>query len=65
MKKLPDPLLTYLSPIAPYVETETEIDKTSLISRIAGKVEYSVLQIVKCLVFYRISKNEEGELMLR
>jgi RNA-binding protein YhbY len=63
-KTLPTPLLQYLEPITNYVEKDAEITKSTLLSRIAGKVEYSVLQIIKQLVFYKISKNENNELTI-
>lgn len=53
-----------LSPLASYVETDVELPKDTLLQRITGKVEYSLLTYIKSLVFYRILKDRAGKLFL-
>lgn len=55
-------LLQFLSPIIPYVEKES-IAKFTLIQRCAGHVEYRILQTLKQLAFFEISKDEKGNLV--
>ena len=53
-----------LSEIKPFVERNIEIPKTELIQRCAGLVNYYLLNMIKVLIFYRIGKDEEGNLYL-
>jgi hypothetical protein len=54
----------YLQPLEPFIEPATEMDKTTLLERVAGSVEYSVLTVIKLLVFARVGKDERGDLYL-
>ena len=53
-----------LSEIKPFVEKNTELPKTELIHRCGGLVSYYLLTLIKALIFYRIGKDEEGNLYL-
>jgi hypothetical protein len=63
-QRKPRPAPFDLTPIAPFVETNTDLPKSALIERIAGKVNYSFLTLMKMLQFYTIGKDEKGELYL-
>lgn len=63
-KKKSIPPLFDMATLAPFVEKDTELSKSDLISRCAGNVRYEVLQMVKLLQFFIIGKNENGELYL-
>lgn len=50
--------------LSPFVEKNTTLSKSDLIGRMAGKVKYEFLQLMKLLQFKEISKDDHGELSL-
>ncbi|GAC1494832.1 MAG: hypothetical protein NVS1B13_25220 [Flavisolibacter sp.] len=45
-----------------YVEQAAEVPKKEFLSRIAGKVDRSILALVKQTIFYSVTKNKEGHI---
>jgi hypothetical protein len=50
--------------LSKFIETDIELRKETLISRIAGKVNYPFFQLIKLLQFYSIRKDQDGNLYL-
>jgi hypothetical protein len=50
--------------LSKFIETNIELRKETLISRIAGKVNYPFFQLIKLLQFYSIRKDQDGNLYL-
>jgi hypothetical protein len=44
------------------IEKNTELDKPTLISRAAGRVERGTLNLLKMITFSRFGKTDDGEL---
>jgi hypothetical protein len=63
-RKKPIPQFMDLSEVKPFIESNCEVEKDLLIHRIAGSVSYSILQIIKMIVFSRIGKDHNGNLYL-
>jgi hypothetical protein len=55
---------TDLQQIGKFVELGTEIPKETLIHRIAGKVNYSLLVYIKSTVFHHVVKDRFGRIFL-
>ena len=47
-----------------FVESQTQISKETLVSRLAGNVDYSVFYLMKILQFNCIMKDAEGRLSM-
>lgn len=63
-KKKLQPLRLELDALKPFVEKDTEINKKMLISRCAGKVNYSMFTLLKQLDFYALGKDHNGNLFI-
>lgn len=64
-KKLkPVPNFIDVNELSKFVETNVELRKETLVSRIAGKVNYPFFQLIKLLQFYSIRKDENGNLYM-
>lgn len=66
MSKTFKPVPPFIDPkeLTPFVEKNTTLSKSDIIGRMAGSVDYSLLQLMKLLQFHSISKDEEGRLLL-
>jgi hypothetical protein len=51
-----------LSPIAPFVERSTEVSKTELLHRVEARIPGYLEAFLHQLVFFRVGKDERGEL---
>lgn len=50
--------------LSPFVEKGTQLSKSDLIGRMAGRAKFEFLQLMKLLQFNSITKDEEGRLSL-
>jgi hypothetical protein len=51
-----------LTPLSPFVETSTELSKTELLHRVEARIPGYLEAFLHQLVFFRVGKDEEGEL---
>lgn len=51
-----------LTPIAPFVERATEVSKTELLHRVEARIPGYLEAFLHQLVFFRVGKDEQGEL---
>lgn len=63
-KRKPAPSFIPLQEITPFVERENELDKESLITRIAGHVRRETLQLIKMIQFRTVYRDAEDHLFL-
>ena len=54
----------HIEALEPFVERETELPKVELLHRIAGKVQDKFVSLLTLLQFYRIGKDQEGNVYL-
>jgi len=53
-----------LSFLSPFLESDVEIDKITLIKRCTGKINQALLSLIKIIIFYRVGKDEQGNIYL-
>lgn len=58
------PLPVDITPLDPFIEPGTELPKSEVIHRFAGVVSRVLLNALKLYVFYRIGKDNDGQLYL-
>lgn len=51
-----------LTPLTPFVETATEVSKTEILHRVEARIPGSLEAFLHQLVFFRVGKDEKGEL---
>jgi hypothetical protein len=54
--------LVDLTPLSPFVETSTELSKTELLHRVEARIPGYLEAFLPQLVFFRVGKDEEGEI---
>jgi hypothetical protein len=58
---MPMQLPEQLSEVAPFIESDVQISKETLIHRCAGKVSYQIFTFLKLFVFRWAYKDHEGK----
>ncbi len=63
-KHIPVPAFIPVEQLSSFVETNTELRKEDLLIRMAGKINDSLVQLVRMVSFHHIAKDNEGNLSL-
>jgi hypothetical protein len=64
MLQIPQPGFINFAEAKDFIEHDVQVDKSTLISRCAGKVSYEFLQMLKIMQFHSIGKDHNGNLFL-